>query len=128
MRWPTADGSAVDRNSVPASGVISTASVSNTALGPAQLTKESEAKAQVRPTLWYCGDRQFEEVLAIMPFFHVFGMRTDAIFAKNQDPSHHPRAQGHPSADPDVPQIPNTLTWYNSIYAILVGVLYVRKM
>jgi hypothetical protein len=36
-----------------------------------------------------------------------------------------PAAQRHPSADPDIPQIPNSLVWYNSIFTILFGGLYV---
>lgn len=81
MRWPTADGSAADRNSVPRGRMIYHASVANLGMAPGQRAKQvvtSSRAGATRTKLWSVETDNIEKVLAVT-LFHVFSMRTDAI-------------------------------------------------
>ena len=104
VRWPTADGSAVDRNSVPASGVVSAASISNTALGPVQLTKESEAGIQEQPIL---GSDNFKAVPA-MPISYFWHAHRRDFRNKSRSitsPQRHPSVDHEHPANPQFPYL-----------------------
>jgi hypothetical protein len=76
MRWPTADGSAADRNSVPKGRVISSASGSSVAMVPVKRAKQEQANASTRVTRRVCGDEQHRKGarLAVLAcFWHAHG-------------------------------------------------------